>query len=523
MSSEENSICEKCKVQTDEILSLPCKHNYCLSCAAKILKAQHKTNYFTNQIIKCDKCQSICELKGETIKEILENEKEILNENIMSNYMNKNKNENIDMNNNINENDYVNLEEEDNNDNNAENNQSPNKKSRIIKNLNINNNVSTSELNIINELNSNNIRPLCKEHSEPLTYLCLDCMTNCICTECVVHGIHKNHEVLNIKKAYPLIFKKLEDLSNYANDQKKSIFLVNEAISKKKNLINTLIDRSKNEIHNTFEQIKLRLDNKEKEIINNSTNILHKNIEELNKFDNVLKQNTDSLEELIGKINIILNKKDELNTINYFCENKNKILKQCELNEINNIPDLDSFTNFKIEPNRITLNNMLEGINKFNFVVTNIKGFEANNYQNKKIMKNIPKKRFKYSNNNIAYNNIMNNDMMNDNINQFNNINENINNYSMFNNMPNRNFSNTYLNSMQSNNNMKNKRPKTAKSHNRRRKINNLAQINNMQKYPININQKIEDIQNDLNKNLDNFKKDLNRNIENFDEINNVI
>ena len=289
MSSEENSICEKCKVQTDEILSLPCKHNYCLSCAAKILKAQHKTNYFTNQIIKCDKCQSICELKGETIKEILENEKEILNENIMSNYMNKNKNENIDMNNNINENDYVNLEEEDNNDNNAENNQSPNKKSRIIKNLNINNNVSTSELNIINELNSNNIRPLCKEHSEPLTYLCLDCMTNCICTECVVHGIHKNHEVLNIKKAYPLIFKKLEDLSNYANDQKKSIFLVNEAITKKKNLINTLIDRSKNEIHNTFEQIKLRLDNKEKEIINNSTNILHKNIEELNKFGSILK------------------------------------------------------------------------------------------------------------------------------------------------------------------------------------------------------------------------------------------
>ena len=522
MTSEENYKCEKCKVQADEILSLPCNHNYCFSCAAKILKAQKKTNYFTNQIIKCDKCQSICELKAEIIKEILENENEMPNENIKPNYMNINKNENIDMNHNINENDYVNLEEEDNN-NNADNNQSPNKKSQIIKNLNVNNNVSTSEINIINELNSNNIKPLCKEHSEPLTYLCLDCMTNCVCAECVVHGIHKNHEVLNIRKAYPLISKKLEDLSNYANDQKKSIFLVNEAITKKKNLINTLIDRCKNEIHNTFEQIKLRLDNKEKEIINNSTNILHKNIEELNKFDIILKQNSDSLEELIGKINIILRKKDELNVINYFCENKNKILKQCELNEINNIKDLDSFTNFKIEPNRTTLNNMLEEINKFNFVVTNVKGFETNNYKNKKIMKNIPKRRIKYSKNNIAYNNVMDNDMMNENINQFNNINENINNYSMFNNIPNRNFSNTYLNSMQSNNNMKNKRPKTAKSQNRRRILNNQVKINNMQKYPININQKIEDIQKDLNKNLDNFKKDLNRNIDYVDEINNVI
>ena len=345
-------------------------------------------------------------------------------------------------------------------------------------------------------------------------------MSNCVCTECVVHGVHKNHEVLNVKKAYPLILKKLEDLSMYANNQKKSIFLVNEAVSKKKNLINTLIERCKNEIHNTFEQIKLRLDNKEKEIINNSTNILHKNIDELNKYDNVLKQNSEALEELIGKINIILKKKDELNTINYFCENKNKILKQCELNEINNIPDLDSFTNFKIEPNKFSLNNLLEGINKFNFIVTNLKGFEVNNYQNKKIIKNIPKTRVKYSNNNIGYNNIMNNAMINDNINQFNNINDNINNYSMFNNMPNRNFSNVYLNSNQSNNNMKNKRPKTAKSQNRRRKQNNPTPINNIQKYPINLNQ-IEDIQNDLNKNLESFKKDLNRKIENIDEINN--
>ena len=518
MSSEEDVFCIICKVQTDETLVLPCNHNFCLSCAAKLLKAQHKTNYFTNQIVKCNICQSISELKAETIKEILENDNENLNEINIPNYANINKNKNIDINNNANENDYVNIEEENIN---SENNQSPKKKSQIIKNVNLNDNASTSEINIINELNSNNNKQLCKEHSEPLTYLCLDCMSNCVCAECVIHGVHKNHQVSNIKKAYPSIYKKLKDLSKYANDQKKSIFLVNEAISKKKNLINTLIDRCKNEIHNTFEQIKLRLDNKEKEIINNSTNILHKNIDELNKYDNVLKQNSDTLEELIGKINIILSKKDELNTINYFCENKNKILKQCEMNEINNIPDLDSFTNFKIEPNKFSLNNMLDGINKFNFDVINFKGFEENKPKNKKIVNNIPKTRVKRSNNNITYNNMMNYDMMNENINQFNNMNENINNYSMFNNQPHRNFSNVYLNSMQSYTNMRNIRPKTAKSQNRRRKINNPMQINKIQKYPINSNQNIENIQNDLNQNLDNFKRDLNRKIENIDEINN--
>ena len=53
-------------------------------------------------------------------------------------------------------------------------------------------------------------------------------------------------------------------------------------LNKKKNFIKALIDRYKNEIHIIFEQIRIRLDNKEKEIINNSTNILSKSINELN-------------------------------------------------------------------------------------------------------------------------------------------------------------------------------------------------------------------------------------------------
>ena len=525
MSSEEEAYCERCNIQTEESLVLPCGHNFCLPCAAKILKEQNKTNYYYNQIIICDICQSKNELEADTVREILEREKENTEENNLPNYnyTNTNNNQNYDLindnNENDNENDYVNIEEEnkinkveeEDNNNNADNNQSPNKKSQIIKNLNVNNNVSTSEINIINELNSNNIKPLCKEHSEPLTYLCLDCMTNCVCAECVVHGIHKNHEVLNIRKAYPLISKKLEDLSKYANDQKKSISLVNEAISKKKRLINALIDRCKNEIHNTFEQIKLRLDNKEKDIINNSTSILHKNIDELNKYDNVLKQNSDTLEELIGKINIVLRKKEDLNTINYFCENRNKILKQCEIKEINTIPDLDSFTNFKIEPNRITLNNMLEGINNFHFDIANIKGFQSNNRKREQNIKRIPKPQFKHSN----YNNINGGNILN----QFNNYNDNINNNSMFNNMANPNYNNAFMNQMPNNYiNYQSKRPRTAKPSKRKRILNNKMNINNIKNYPINLNQNIENIQDDLNQNLENFKNDLNRNIDD-DEI----
>jgi hypothetical protein len=282
------------------------------------------------------------------------------------------------------------------------------------------NNINTSsEINMINDLINNN---KCKEHGEILNYLCLDCMSNCICPECVVHGIHRNHEVLNIKKAYPLIYNKIQDLSKYVNDQIKEVALINETITKKKNFINTLIERCKNEIHNTFEQIRVRLDNKEKEIINNSTNVLNKSIIELNNYNDLIQKKLSTLGNLIDQINNILNKRNELNTINYFCENKNIILSQAELNELNNLTDLDTFTNIKIEPDRITLNKMLEGLNNFHFNINNINGINMNN--NNQLENNINFQNIQNRNNLRLKNS--NNNFNNANNNNFNNINNNI-------------------------------------------------------------------------------------------------
>jgi len=51
----------------------------------------------------------------------------------------------------------------------------------------------------------------CKEHNEEVTYFCFECMNKCICAECVVHGVHKNHDVMNIKKAYPVIVERVKN------------------------------------------------------------------------------------------------------------------------------------------------------------------------------------------------------------------------------------------------------------------------------------------------------------------------
>ena len=517
-SEEEEMFCSRCNNQTDYSLMLTCDHKLCISCAAKILRTQNITNYNTTQFIKCDKCKSLTELEPNVIKQILEGGYENIEE-YQFNYMNMYNNNDLDNNNNFKANQYMNSEEENNNFINKYNNEN-NEKDQVNNNKEIKtdnqfnnnnkimeNNMSTSEMNIINELNQNNIKPLCKEHSEPLTYVCLDCMSNCICTECVVHGIHKNHEVLNIKKAYPLIYKKLGDLSKYANDKKSSIILVNETIAKKKNLINNLIERCKNEIHNVFEQIKIRLENKEKEIIDNTSSLLVKNIEELNNFENELKQNSIKLEEIIEKINNILNKKDDINTINYFCKNNNKILNQCELNDINSFPDLDNYTNIKLEPNIFTLNNLLKGISDFNFEIINLRGIEASNRN--KVQRKKQKNQFKKSNYDIMNNN--------NNINQFNNMNtENLNNYAMINNMQKQNNSNSFQNRFPNNKNLRNKRPRTAKPTKRKRYINNKNFNNNMNNYPTNLDINMNNYLENMNQNLEEFQNNINQDFENI-------
>ena len=58
----------------------------------------------------------------------------------------------------------------------------------------------------------------CGEHpEEDILYYCFTCKVECICPECVIHGIsfnkfsgkHKDHDVKTIKKSHPIIKSEL--------------------------------------------------------------------------------------------------------------------------------------------------------------------------------------------------------------------------------------------------------------------------------------------------------------------------
>ncbi len=99
-------------------------------------------------------------------------------------------------------------------------------------------------------------RDPCKAHpEEEINYFCFECMCTPICSECVIHGDHKGHNVQTIKKSYPLIQDKLEDLVIHIGSKIDDLHVVEQRLEGRKR---DVIDQSstiKQKMSNAFEDI----------------------------------------------------------------------------------------------------------------------------------------------------------------------------------------------------------------------------------------------------------------------------
>ena len=389
MSKEEEICCSNCGIKCDQTLLLSCEHNLCMNCAAGNLVRNESPGVNKIQYIICDICQQKTEIDTNTSKEVLS---------LGLNCLNKN---NIELGENLNNNNNI-INEYENNSNFLENNQRYNTQDNLMNSNNNDVNFNlTSPVNIVyfNTNNNNNLNSLsekyditdiksnihksniCQDHGDPITYLCLDCMSKCICAECVVHGIHRNHEVLNIKKAYPLIYNKTQEIGNHINTKIKELYNTQKNIEQKKKDLNTLNNKCRIDIRQAFDELKSLLNKKEKEIIDKTENTLNDNINELNTYNHIIQSKIILLNKLIETVNVYLMRKDELNLINFYTENKNKILAQTELNEINNINslNLEEMSNLKINIDKSSFDAMISAINTLNFEINTLRGIGIGN------------------------------------------------------------------------------------------------------------------------------------------------
>ena len=383
MSKEEEICCSNCGIICDQTLLLSCDHNLCMNCAANNLVRNELPGMNKIQYIICDICQQKTEIDTNTSKEVLS---------LGLNNLNKN-NEEVEKNlDNINEYEYntfqennqkLNLQNSLMNSNNNNDFESP--VNIVYFNTNNNNlNNLSSKYDITDIKNNINRSNICQDHGEPITYLCLDCMSKCICSECVVHGIHRNHEVLNIKKAYPLIYNKTQEIGNHINTKIKELFITQKNIEQKKKEIGNLNNKCRIDIRQAFDELRSLLNKKEKEIMDKTENTLNDNINELNTYNHIIQSKILLLNKLSETVNVYLMRKNELSLINFYTENKNKILSQTEFNEINDINELnlEGMSNLKIDIDKCSFDAMISAINTLNFEINTFKGFDVKNRHN---------------------------------------------------------------------------------------------------------------------------------------------
>jgi hypothetical protein len=197
-----------------------------------------------------------------------------------------------------------------------------------------------------------------------------------------VHGIHHNHDVLNIKKAYPLIFSKTQDLHKFMTEKISEMDITKRNLEQKKSNIGVLNQRCQNEIKNAFQIIRLRLNEKEKEIIEKTKNTLKDNLNEINTYIHVIQSKIATLNKILDTLNAHLMRKDELTLINYYCDNKNNILSQIETNDKNSIFNINAISDLKINIDKNSFDNMLISLNNLDFEINSFKGVDICNQFN---------------------------------------------------------------------------------------------------------------------------------------------
>ena len=376
--SFEEIFCSQCNCRTDQALMLSCEHNLCMNCAAKYLSQDNPQLSLNKQYVICSICGSKTEIDNETSKEILTTVLKDLNLNpnvvdfksnqkFMNNTFPENANPDYNINNGINNEMLINSM------NNPDNNLNLNN-SLFNRSNNYNNNLLIANSNIVNRRN------MCSEHGEQISYLCLDCMSKCICSECIVHGIHRGHDVLNIKKAYPLIYNKTQDLHKFISEKITELNYNKRNIDQKKNNIGSLNQRYKNEIKNAFQIIRIRLNEKEKEIIDKTEMALKDSVNELNTYAHVIQGKIATLNKILDSLNAIMMRKDELMLINYYCDNKNNILSKIEQAENKNLFNINANSNIRINIDKSSFDNMLISLNNLNFEINSLKGVDISNH-----------------------------------------------------------------------------------------------------------------------------------------------
>lgn len=140
-------------------------------------------------------------------------------------------------------------------------------------------------------------------------------------------GHHRNHEVQTIKRAYPIIRGKTEEIVSQLTDKIDELRNYEDKYNGKRKELGDSVKMLRKTLNDTFNDLRQRIDAKEKEIAASLDSILDEAIGEVNGEVSTINSRIQSYKECLDEVNSFVCSKDETHLLNYFAANSGKILE----------------------------------------------------------------------------------------------------------------------------------------------------------------------------------------------------
>lgn len=167
----------------------------------------------------------------------------------------------------------------------------------------------------------------CEAHpDEEVKYFCFDCLTPPICSECVIHGIHKDHEVMHVKKGFPVVKAKLEEVIQGLVTCVEGLEGNKKGIMNRKQNLLTQAEDAKGQLNTIMEDLIARISKKHKELVRNIDTATNDALKELESYERVIDHRTSTLANNVKFIQENM-ASGPLPTLYFYADN-NKLLVQ---------------------------------------------------------------------------------------------------------------------------------------------------------------------------------------------------
>ncbi|KAL4468007.1 hypothetical protein ABPG72_015877 [Tetrahymena utriculariae] len=220
-----------------------------------------------------------------------------------------------------------------------------------------------------------------KNNEETILY-CSTCECQCFSLDEYLKGMHKNHIVNNVSKAYESLQEPIDDLRFKIKTRADLLIQDDARLNKKKKELSEVLEHCKNQIQKSFQEVILALQQKQQELIQSAEecvedkfNEIDKGISKVHSNLQVLRDFDKNLEEAYYKQE--RNIQNEIRAFNHYSENKTKILETIQLMDTNLFHTIRDKVQYEFQLDTNTLYSHIDSIKRVKVEIFRLKGLET--------------------------------------------------------------------------------------------------------------------------------------------------